>query len=228
MATETPDNDASLPHRLARLPSGRHGLPREFVAANHHDRLIAACVQEVNKQGYVQMTVADIIKTAAVSRRTFYEFFDSKEDCFLAAYDLVFGHVAQLVLDAYGSKDTWPEQVRAALSALLGFFAGAPELARFCMVEPLAAGPPLADRQRERVGGFAVMLEAGREMEGAESPPEGTADAVVAGTGSLIIQRIVAGEAEQLEDLLPDILVSALTPYLGPAEAERIAREPST
>lgn len=228
MASETPDRDASLPHQLARLPSGRHGLPREFVAANHRDRLIAACVQEVNERGYVEMTVADVIKTAAVSRRTFYEFFDSKEACFLATYDLIFSHVATLVLEAYNSKDDWPEQVRAGLFALLHFFATAPELAHLSMVEPLAAGPPIADHHRDGVGGFAAMLDAGSEMEGAVTPPAGTADAVVAGIASLIIQRIVAGQAGRLEELLPDLLVSALAPYLGPAEAERIAQEPGS
>jgi len=225
VASETPDNDASLPPQLARLPSGRHGLPREFVAANHRDRLVAACVQEVNRRGYADMTVADIIKTAAVSRRTFYEFFDSKEACFLATYDLVFSHVAGLVFAAYEAEDVWAQKVRAGIAVLLQFFADEPLLAHLCMVEPLAAGPPIADHHRQGVGGFAAMLDAGREVEGAEAPPEGTADAVVAGVASLIIQRILGGEAEQLEDLLPDILISVLTPYLGPAEAERIARE---
>lgn len=225
MASETPDNDASLPPQLARLPSGRHGLPREFIAENHRGRLVAACVQEVSKRGYPDMTVADIIRTAAVSRRTFYEFFDSREACFLATYDLVFSHAAGLVVAAYKAEEVWAEKVRAGISVLLQFFADEPQLAHLCMVEPLAAGPPIADHHRQRVGGFAALLDAGREVEGAETPPEGTADAVVAGVASLIVQRIVAGEAERLEDLLPDILVSVLSPYLGLAEAERIARE---
>ena len=225
MAGETPADDSSLPPELARLPPGRHGLPRDFVAANHHDRLIAACVQEVGKKGYVEMTVADVIKTAAVSRRTFYEFFDSKEACFLAAYDAVFGHVSQQVLDAYAAEESWPEQMRAALGTLLRFLAAEPQLARLVMVEPIAAGPPLSDHHSEAIGMFAALLDAGREEGGAESPAEGTADFVIAGAGSLMIQRIAAGEAERLDQLLPDILESMLAPYLGPAEAERIARE---
>lgn len=225
MTPETPEGDVSQPLRLARLPSGRHGLPREFVAENHRDRLIAACVQEVAKQGYLEMTVADIIKTAAVSRRTFYEFFESKEACFLATYDVVFAHLTKVVLDAYASRDAWVEQVRAALSAFLEFLADEPPLARLCLVEPLAAGPPISDHLRDGVGAFAALLDQGRKLDGAESPPPRTADAVIAGTVSLIIQRIVAGEAEQLEELLPDLLESCLAPYLGAAEAERIARE---
>lgn len=228
MAGETPDKDAELPPQLARLPPGRHGLPREFVAANHRDRLVAACVQEVQKRGYGEMTVADIIKTAAVSRRTFYEFFDSKQTCFEATYDVVFGHVRKLVLEGFASAREWPEQMRAGLAAMLRFFAEEPRLAHLCMVEPLAAGPPIADHHRDAVKGFAVLLDAGREQEGAESPPQGTSEAVVAGIASLINRRIVAGEAEQLEQLLPDVLESALAPFLGAAEAERVARQPAS
>jgi AcrR family transcriptional regulator len=227
VASETPDNDASLTHRLARLPPGRHGLPREFVAANHRDRLIAACVQEVHKRGYVEMTVADIIKTAAVSRRTFYEFFDSKEACFEATYDVVFGHVRDLALEAFGSEQEWPRQVRAALAAMLRFFAEEPRLAHLCMVEPLAAGPPIADHHRDAAGSFAALLDAGQASSG-EDPPAGTSEAVVAGIASLLNRRIAAGQAEQLEELLPDIVESALTPFLGAAEAERIARQPAS
>lgn len=225
MAGETPDRDPELAPRLARLPSGRHGLPREFVAANHRDRLIAACLQEVEKSGYVDMTVADIIKTAAVSRRTFYEFFDSKQACFEATYDVVFGHVGKLVVEAFNSEREWPQQVRAALAAMLGFFAEEPRLAHLCMVEPLAAGPPIADHHRQAAAGFASLLDAGRGEKGSGSPPEGTSEAVVAGIASLINRRVAAGEAEQLEELLPGILSSVLTPYLGPVEAEHIARE---
>jgi AcrR family transcriptional regulator len=224
MARETPEGDELQP-LLARLPPGRHGLPRDFVTANHRDRLMAACVQEVDGQGYTEMTVADIIKTAAVSRRTFYEFFDSKEACFLAAYDVIISHITQVVVEAYGSEERWPEQVCAGLRAFLRLLAEDARLAKFCMVEPIAAGPPLADHHRDSVQRFSALLDTGREWEGALDPPSLTADAVIAGAASLIIQRISEGEAEQLERLLPDILASVLAPYLGPTEAERIARE---
>lgn len=225
MAPGTTGDDPRRPPELARLPPGRHGLPREFVAENHRGRLIAACVQTVGEKGYVEMTVADVIKAAAVSRRTFYEFFDSKEACFLATYELLFGHLAQVVVEAYESERDWPEKVRAGLASLLGFLASEPRVARLLMVEPLAAGPPLSDRHRDSVGAFAGMLDAGREVEGAETPAPGTADFLVAGAASLIIQRILAGEAERLPDLLPDLLESCLAPYLGAKAAERVARE---
>lgn len=94
-----------------------------------------ACLQEVDRQGYVETTVADIIKTAAVSRRTFYEHFESKEACFLATYDAVFAALSEAALDAYASAEgAWPPKVRVSIDAFLVFLAKDSRLANFCMV----------------------------------------------------------------------------------------------
>lgn len=214
--------DSLLP-QLARLPAGRHGLPREFVASNHRDRLIVACVQEVQQRGYGGMTVASIIARAAVSRRTFYEFFDSKEACFLAVYNLIVSHLRQRMEAALAAAPDWPQGVRAAIATQLEFFASEPELARFCMVEPLAAGPPVSSRHRAELGSFAEMLRPGRALAAPPGPREGTEEAVSAGLASLVTRRIAAGRAESVGELLPDLVETVLTPFLGSAEAERVA-----
>jgi AcrR family transcriptional regulator len=227
VADETPGTGDSLPPQLARLPPGRHGLPRDFVAHNHRDRLIAACSQQVQERGYGATTVADIIRAAAVSRRTFYEHFESKEACFIGTYDLLMGYLRSRVFAAFEEKSAWPEQVRAGLAALLRFLAERPDLARLCMVEPLAAGPPVSDHHREKVAGFTPLFAPGRAGEkGAENgPAEGTEEAVLAGIASLVTRRIVAGQAKQLPGLLPDLVETALTPFLGVDEAVRFARQ---
>jgi AcrR family transcriptional regulator len=217
-----PESNASP---LGRLPSGRHGLPRDFVAANHRERLIAACLQEVAKQGYGATTVATVIKSAAVSRRTFYEHFDSMEDCFLASYDLVIAHMRARIEAAFEAEDEWGEKVRAGLAVFLRFFAEEPQLGRFCMVESLAAGRVVADHHRAEVASFAPLLEAGRDPKRPGEPPPDTEDAVISGIATLVTMRIAAGRAEQLEELLPSTVATALTPFLGGAEAERIARQ---
>jgi len=214
-----------LPPQLARLPPGRHGLPRDFVAANHHDRLVAACSQQVQERGYAETTVAHIIKAAAVSRRTFYEHFDDKEACFIATYDLLMDHLRARVFAAFEAESSWPDQVRAGLGAMLEFFAEQPGLARLAMVEPLAAGPPVSEHHRLAVAGFAPLLAGGPDPSGPDRPPAETEEAVVAGLASLITRRIVLGQAEQLPELLPELVATALTPFLGTAEAERIGRE---
>jgi AcrR family transcriptional regulator len=225
---EQVEPDAGQAPELARLPPGRHGLPREFVAANHRGRLIAACAQVVEQHGYADASVARIIRAAAVSRRTFYEHFSSKEDCFIATYDTVMENLRDRAVAAAEATEGWPQSVPAILSEILRFFAAEPSLARLCMVETLAAGPPVSNHHREMVATFAVILRAGRiEAEGGEGPPLDTEEAVIAGVVALITRWIVVGRTEQLEKLLPDATTVALTPFLGVADAGRVATERS-
>ncbi len=226
MANGALDSGDQLPPQLARLPPGRHGLPREFVAANHRDRLVAACVQETTERGYPDTTVAHIIKAAAVSRRTFYEYFDSKEACFLATYDLIVTHIRGRMEAALEAEAEWPQGMRAVLSFLLRFFTEEPRLARLCLVEPLAAGPPITEHHRETIESFTPLLAAGRDPSRPNDPPPDTEAAVIAGIVTLITRRLLAGEADRLEDLLPDLLEIGLAPFLGAAEAERVSRQP--
>jgi AcrR family transcriptional regulator len=210
---------------LARLPPGRHGLSRDFVEANHRERLLAACAQVVEELGYAEASVARIIKAAAVSRRTFYEHFENKEACFVATYDRVMDSLRDRMVAAVEAADPWPANVPAALAEMLRFFAAEPALARLCMVETLAAGPPVSSYHREAVAGLAPLLRAGRiEAQGKEGgPPLDTEEAVIAGVVSLITRQIVAERPERLEQLLPDTVTVALTPFLGVADAGRVA-----
>lgn len=229
MNDEPTESEATPSPQLARLPPGRHGLPRDFVEANHRDRLIAACAQTVEKHGYADASVARIIKTAAVSRRTFYEHFSSKEDCFIATYDTVMGNLRDRVVAAAEAAGDWPQNVPAALAEMLRFFASEPTLARLCMVETLAAGPPVSNHHRDTVAGFAPILRAGRiEAQGEDGPPFDTEEAVIAGVVSLITRWVVVDRTEQLSELLPDAITVALTPFLGVADAGRIAAAQSS
>ncbi len=208
-----------------RLPAGRHGLPREFVAQNQRERIITALVDTVAERGYNATTVAHITKAASVSRRTFYEHFADKEACFLAAYEMVADHIRDSMQVAAEAFEEWPQQVRAALGTMLRFLAGEPELARVCMIEPVAAGGEIASRHRASMQGFVEILKAGRPEHSGERPlPEATEATLVGGIVSLIVREINAGRTEQLEQLLPDLVELTLAPYLGGEEAARLAR----
>lgn len=209
----------------SRLPAGRHGLPREFIAQNQRERIITALVDSVAERGYNATTVAHITKAASVSRRTFYEHFADKEACFLAAYEMVADHIRESMQVAAEAFEEWPQQVRAALATMLRFLAGEPELARVCMIEPVAAGGEIAVRHRASMQGFVEILKAGRPQHSGERPlPEATEATLVGGIVSLIVREINAGRTEQLEELLPDLVELTLAPYLGAEEAARLAR----
>ena len=210
-----------------RLPAGRHGLPREFIAQNQRERIITALVDTVAERGYNATTVAHITKAASVSRRTFYEHFADKEACFLAAYEMVADHIRDSMQVAAEAFEEWPQKVRAALGTMLRFLAGEPDLARVCMIEPVAAGGEIAAKHRASMQGFVEILKAGRPEHSGERPlPEATEATLVGGIVSLIVREINAGRAEQLEKLLPDLVELTLAPYLGGEEASRLARQP--
>ena len=208
-----------------RLPAGRHGLPREFIAQNQRERIITALVDTVAERGYNATTVAHITKAASVSRRTFYEHFADKEACFLAAYEMVADYIRESMATAAAAFEDWPQKVRAALATMLRFLAGEPELARVCMIEPIAAGGEIAAKHRASMQGFVEILKAGRPEHSGERPlPEATEATLVGGIVSLVVREINAGRTEQLEDLLPDLVELTLAPYLGAEEAARLAR----
>ena len=204
-----------------RLPPGRHGLPRAFVAENQRERLLNGVVEAVAEHGYNATTIGKISEASKISRRTFYEYFASKEECFLAAYAMVDEHVRGSMLAAAGPAEPWPEQVRAKLAALLEALSRDAAVARFYLVEPLAAGarsPPATATRcscwRRRSGRVAALRD---DVEVRDQ-------VLMGGIATLISRRLKAGEATQLGELLPDLVELALAPYLGRDEARRVAR----
>ena len=214
----------------ARLPPGSHGLPREFVAGNQRDRLIAGLAEAVAEHGYNATTVAAITKAAGVSRRTFYENFADRDECFVAAYDAVMDAVAVRVAQAFAGAPDWPHGVREAIAAMLRFFAAEPALARLGMVEAMVAGPVVVERYDATIRSFLPHFRDGGGGGGDRPRPrEGlspnTEEAVIGGMVSLVSRRILTEGAAGLESLLPDLVVFVLTPYLGDGAAREIAGE---
>jgi AcrR family transcriptional regulator len=212
---------------LGPLPAGRHGFSREQVAHHQRERLIAALAAAVAAKGYAAVTLADVTREAKVSRRVFYENFTGKEDCFLAAFEVVAEHLRELVAAAVAPEEGWPRRAIAATRAALSFLAAEPDLARLCLVESRGAGPAVSASFDRAIGEIAAPLRLGRgERPAAERPlPDSTEDSVIGSLVSLVQRQVAAGEAERLPDLLPDCAEFVLAPYLGAAEASRLSRE---
>jgi AcrR family transcriptional regulator len=174
--------------------------------------------------GYPEMSVEDVIVTAGVSRRTFYEHFKNKEDAFLAAYDVVVAQLLVAVQEAYEKEEGFAARVRAGLAAFLEFLAREPAFARMCIVEALAAGPDAIARRNNAMAAFADLLDRNARALGTPIEPQPiTAETIIGGMYEVVYTRIVRGEIRQLPELLPDLTYCALLPYLGaePAGAER-------
>ncbi len=211
---------------LGPLPAGRHGFTREQVAHHQRERLIAGLATAVAERGYNAVTIAHITRAAKVSRRVFYANFASKEECFLAAFEVVVAHIRELAAEAVEPIPDWPHRAIAAAGALLAFLASEPGLARLCLLEPRSAGPAVAARFHEAVGELVPLLEQGRAERPPDRPPlpDSTEDSVIGALVSLAAGKVASGEAERLEELLPDCAEFILSPYLGAEEATRLAR----
>jgi AcrR family transcriptional regulator len=210
---------------MDRLPRGRHGLSPEFVARNQRERLIAGLTQALYEVGYQKTTVSLIGQRAAVSKSDFYKHFESKDDCFIAAYDEAVGRMRACVVEACEAEagESWPLQVSAALTALLALLTAEPALAGIVLVEGLRAGRGVYDRYQAAIESFVAYLREGApKTPGGSEVPEATDEAVVGGAASLLGRRVLAGEAEQLDQLFPEILEFVLSAYLGVEEARRI------
>lgn len=207
-----------------RLPPGRHPLPREFITQHQRARIISALAEETVEKGYRSVTVADIVRRAGIARNTFYENFSSKEDCFLAASEYAVREALQRVVDAASRYDHWPERVDAGLGAFLRYVASEPALARTCIVEALSAGPAAVERYERSIHSFVPLFRMGRKVatNGDDLPPT-LEETIVGGIFWIVYQRLVMGQVETIEELLPELVEFSLTPYVGAAVARTAA-----
>jgi AcrR family transcriptional regulator len=199
------------------------------VTESQRNRIHQAMIEVVSVRGYPETRVVDVIGVAGVSRKTFYELFESKEDCFLAAYDVLLDNLLTDATNGFESKAgaPWAERVAAALEALLEHLAEHPDEARFAIVEVLAAGPKALARRDAALRQFSCFLESGRSESSIDLPGI-TSIAVIGGINELLYSEILHGAAGRLQSRLPDLMFWVTLPYLGAdaaaAERERVRR----
>lgn len=207
-----------------RPAPGRQQLSREFIAKHQQARIINALADEVAEKGYRAVTVADIVRRAGIARNTFYDNFSSKQDCFLATLDFALEEALRRIIDAATEVESWQQRVRAGIAAFLGYVAEEPALARTCLVESLSAGPESLDRYEEGLQRFLPLFRIGRKVSPhGDELPATLEETIAGGIFWVIYNRIVLGETEQIEQLLPELIEFALTPYIGAEAAKRFS-----
>ncbi|HKN93950.1 MAG TPA: TetR/AcrR family transcriptional regulator [Thermoleophilaceae bacterium] len=183
----------------------------------------------VAAKGYAATTVADVVGGAGVSRKTFYEHFQDKEDCFLAAFDggveILVNAVERATLEAQGE---WREHIRAGVRAYLATLAAVPDFARTFLVEVLAAGPRALERRGEVHRRFAELLKALHESYRADHPeeipqlPDEVFIATVGAVNELVSDRVRGGRTADLPELEPVISYLQIAFLAGHGQAERV------
>lgn len=207
MASASASTRAAAPRRL---PRGRHALAPDDVLRDQRERLIGAVPGVVAARGYAAMSVADIVRAAAVSRNAFYKNFGDKQECFAAAHDLGHERLFEVLVQHCDMEATIEERVERSLAAGLDALAAEPAVARLLFVEAPSAGEEIALRYHEWLGRYGTLLRS----VAPETPPESISapeveGVIVGGIASRIASEVLHGKAAELPGL-----TSPLTGYL--------------
>lgn len=207
---------ALLTRADGRFPAGVRTLPAELVRAVQRERLLAAMTETVTETGYNKLTVQNVLTRAGISRPTFYEQFDDKEDCFLAAFDAAAARMRRRIGAAMAAAaSAWREQLRSGIDELLRFIADEPAEARTVIVEARASSTAGLRRRDELLDHFAACID-DLVREDLDEPPSAIAAAgVVGGIESVLYARLQRGELEDLASLLPSLMYFAVLAYAG-------------
>jgi AcrR family transcriptional regulator len=193
---------------------------RSGVAEIQRSRMIAAMAGLARERGIAGVSVAHVVARSGVSRRTFYELFEDRNDCFGAAFEQGVARAAERVVPAYESGRGWRGGMRAGLGALLGFLEEEPDLGGLCVVVALGASPVVLGRRGEVVGALVDAVDGGRrEARGSAKPSRLTAEGVVGAALAVLHSRLAAGES--LVGLEGALMGMVVLPYLGLAAAAR-------
>ena len=194
--------------------------------ADHRSRLLDALTLALTDQAYADVTIADIVAHARVSRRTFYEQFDNKDACLLALCERLSEQILGLIAAGYDPMADWVEQLNRVTDTYLQALQMQPALVRTLYIELMQLGDVgLAVRRRisQRFAMFLIMqVELARVREpGKRSLSPALATAIVGGANELILQAIEDGRADRLSDLAPTVseFMQAVLKSLEPAAA---------
>jgi AcrR family transcriptional regulator len=197
----------------------RPALSREFIAVHKRRRMMDAIAELTAEQGYDATKIGDIVRRAGVARKTLYDNFEGKEEVFLAAFDAgVGGALQRIEADCAEVEGGWEEQVRAGLASFLRYVAENPALARMCMIEALSATPTATERYEAAMQRFVDLTK--RALPQDEQLPQTIEETLIGGVAWIVYQQIRREQAEQAEDLLPELTEFMLAPYKS---AERSA-----
>ena len=211
----------------------RRGVPGPrggglYLSASQRTRMLDAAFAIVAERGYRGMAVRAVSERAGMSSKTFYDLFEDREDCFLAAFDHGVERLREVARPAYEAEGDWAAGIRAGLGGAARVSGSGAGVVRAVFVEALGVGPQGAGASRGgagRGGGSASM----RGREGAKGVagelPALTGEGVVGAAFSVIHARLVEREAESTREplvgLLNELMAMIVLPYRGREAAAR-------
>lgn len=195
------------------MSSTRPELPREFVASHKRRRMMDAVAELTAETGYEATKIADIVRRAAVARKTLYDNFDGKEDLFLSAINATLMEMRAAIEAACEEADSSEGAIVAGLEAVLDYVAEHPAAAKMYMLEAISATSSSARLYDAGVRECVDLLRANAPSDA--NLPATIEESLVGGVAWILQLKIRRGEAEQAPDLLPELSQFVLSPYLG-------------
>jgi AcrR family transcriptional regulator len=166
-AARSPFHPSDAP---AVLPRGPHGLARDVVLASQRGRLLSAFVALAAQRGVAAVTISDIVREAGTAKRTFYEHFGDKDDCFLQAFEVASGLVIGALVEAVDAEPDPVARIEVGVRAYLRALADNADFTRLFLTHMRAGGPQLAQRWTAWVGSLADALVSWRRESRAARP----------------------------------------------------------
>jgi AcrR family transcriptional regulator len=195
----------------------RPTLPPEFIALHKRNRIMTALAELTAEKGYEATKISDVVKRAAVARKTLYDNFSGKEDVFLAAFDVTVEEATSRVEESCAAaEDDWEGAAEAGLGALLAYIAEQPAMARLCLIEAQSATPAASERYEQAVRRFVEMAR--RRLPHQGPLPETLDETVVGGVAWILSQQVRRGKAEETPELLAELREFVVEQYRAPAK----------
>jgi AcrR family transcriptional regulator len=155
-------------------------------------------IELVAEHGYNAVSVEKLTGRARISKRDFYKLFAGKEECFLAAYDVIVGHSVREILAAAGGEEEWRERLRLGFLAFADQITNSPETARLALVEAFAVGAAAVERMQRTDRLFEGLVARNLALaEDAPRLPSLVVKGIVAGGSRLARARLLCGRARQ-------------------------------
>jgi AcrR family transcriptional regulator len=212
-----------------RLPSGRHDLPRDLVVKSQRERIVDATAAIVAEKGFAGLTIPEIASRANVSHETFYEMYPTKHDAFLGAQKVGLHQALRVTVEAYEGHDgEWHEGIAAGIHALSEYVCSEPSHAHLTLVDTFGASPEAIEIRESALRAFTAYLQPGFEHAPSHiDVPQIAAQAVAGGIWQVLHHYIEQRRVHELCDAASQLIFLTLNPFLGPAAAADVARQPA-
>jgi AcrR family transcriptional regulator len=197
------------------IPAGRHTLDPAEVSARQRERLLRAMGLCVSERGYVETTIADVVKVARTSRSVFYKHFADKEKCFVETYRQMTGVRIQASLEAAAEAEDWRGKLHAGIGAYFRWMADHPEVAVTTVVEVHAAGRQALSARRKALEDWMGTVQGVAVLAGIAGEPvelsEAACAAIIVTAEAYVHEYARQGKLDRVVEKAPGVQALALS-----------------